>query len=81
MIRKPAIPLRLAVTLAAFGFAIIVNLPFFWMLVTSFKTEDQAFAIPPSFLPTIYDLRNYIKAFQLVPLGRYVLNTLFWLSR
>lgn len=77
MIRKYPLLLKIAVTLFLFFLAILINLPFFWMLVTSFKTEDQAFSIPPSFLPTIFDLRNFIKAASFIPIGRYIFNTLY----
>ena len=77
MRRNPALPIRLIVYAAIVFVAVIINLPFFWMLVTSFKTEDAAFSIPPSFLPTIFDLRNFVKAFELIPLARYIGNTLF----
>lgn len=77
MIRKYPLSLKIAVTLFLFFLAILINLPFFWMLVTSFKTEDQAFSIPPSFLPTIFDLRNFIKAASFIPIGRYIFNTLY----
>ncbi len=43
MRRKPALPIRIIVYLAILFVAIIINLPFFWMLVTSFKTEDKEF--------------------------------------
>lgn len=77
MRKAPPIPIRIIV-FAAVGVAmIVVNLPFLWMLVTSFKTEGEVFRIPPSFLPTIYDLRNYERAFDIIPLGRYLTNTLF----
>jgi len=77
MRRKPHLIVRAIVILVVLFVAIMINLPFIWMLVTSFKTEDAAFAIPPSFLPTIFDLRNFVKAFQLIPLSQYVVNTLF----
>lgn len=77
MIRKYPLSLKIAVTFFLFFIAILINLPFFWMLVTSFKTEDQAFSIPPSFLPTIFDLRNFFKAATFIPIGKYILNTLY----
>jgi len=67
---------RIVVYLLVLLVAVLINLPFFWMLVTSFKTEDEVFKLPPSFLPTIFDMRNYVGAFDLIPLGRYVVNTL-----
>ncbi|NLI05730.1 MAG: carbohydrate ABC transporter permease, partial [Thermotogaceae bacterium] len=57
MRKKPHIALRTIVVLMVLFVAIVINLPFIWMLVTSFKTEDAAFTIPPSFLPTIFDFR------------------------
>lgn len=77
MIRKYPLWLKITVTLFLFLVAILINLPFFWMLVTSFKTEDQAFSIPPSFLPTIFDFRNYSKAASFIPIGKYIVNTLY----
>lgn len=77
MKRKPILPIRLIIYALIVLVAVIINLPFIWMLVTSFKTEDEVFTIPPSFIPTIFDFRNFVKAFELIPLGRYVLNTLF----
>jgi len=52
------LPLYLALTLAGF----LVALPFIWMVLTSFKTRVDAFAIPPKivFSPT---LSNYRLAF------------------
>ena len=59
--------------------AFIVLLPFFWMLLTSFKTaaEYNGETIPKFFIlsPTV---GNYIDAFTKVNLGRYFLNTLIF---
>ncbi|MCY7296720.1 carbohydrate ABC transporter permease [Alteromonas sp. a30] len=43
----------------AWGIALLLFFPIFWMLLTSFKTEIEAFSTPPSFLftPT---LENYL---------------------
>ncbi|GLQ34236.1 mannitol ABC transporter permease [Amylibacter marinus] len=50
---------RIAVV-AAWGVALIFFFPIFWMVLTSFKTEGQAIAVPPLlvFEPT---LENYIE--------------------
>ena len=59
--------------------AIAVLFPFYWMLLTSVKgyAEYNGEAIPKLFTlaPTIY---NYIQAFEAVPLGSYLLNTLIF---
>ncbi len=61
------------------AWAVIVLFPFFWMILTSFKsygsyvTEDV-----PKFYPTDPTLDNYITAFTDVPLLDYCLNTLIF---
>ncbi len=59
--------------------AIIVLFPFYWMVLTSLKEYGvynaeyipQFFTLAPTF-------ENYIQAFTDVPLGKYLLNTLFF---
>lgn len=57
--------------------AIQLGLPFFWMLTTAFKTSAEIYAPQPVWLPTQLTMANFIKAFQVAPFGRYVINTLF----
>lgn len=38
---------------------LIVLLPFFWMLVSSFKSQRELFAYPPTFLPSVWKWENY----------------------
>lgn len=38
---------------------IVVLLPFFWMLVSSFKSQRELFAYPPKFLPSVWKWENY----------------------
>lgn len=45
---------------AILGFAtLIVLLPFFWMLVSSFKSQRELFAYPPTFFPSVWKWENY----------------------
>ena len=57
--------------------ALIVLFPFYWMVLTSFKSYG---AYNAEFIPKLYTLsptfQNYIDAFSAVPLGRYFFNTL-----
>ncbi len=59
--------------------AIAVLFPFYWMLLTSVKSYGSynSERIPALFTasPT---LENYVNAFESVPLGRYLLNTLIF---
>jgi multiple sugar transport system permease protein len=59
--------------------ALIVLFPFYWMLLTSVKSYSAYNAERiPKFYATSPTLQNYIDAFQTVPLGRYLLNTLIF---
>lgn len=48
----------LSYTILVFA-TIIVLLPFFWMLVSSFKSQRELFAYPPKFFPSIWKWENY----------------------
>ena len=49
--------------------------PFLWMLLTSFKTQSEAMAIPPKILPSSWDLTNFFTALQSLPFTNLYLNT------
>jgi len=76
MIRRPKLQIRILVYVILFAVLIIINLPFIWMVLTSFKTEEEVFSWPPQFYPTQFNFDNYKGAFDLIPLGRLVLNSL-----
>ena len=44
--------------------AVVVLAPFFWMLVSSFKSQRDLFAYPPKFLPTVWKWENYVKVLE-----------------
>jgi len=44
--------------------------PVFWMVMTSFKTNDEFFSSPPVFIPKSFALTNYINAMPFPPNGR-----------
>ena len=56
--------------------AIVVLFPFYWMILTSFKSYSS---YNSEFIPKFYAVsptfQNYIDAFTTVSLGRYLLNT------
>ena len=49
--------------------------PFLWMLLTSFKTQSEAMAIPPKILPSSCELTNFFTALQSLPFTNLYLNT------
>ena len=59
--------------------AVLVLFPFYWMVLTSFKSYT---AYNSEHIPVLYTLaptlENYRQAFTAVPLGRYLLNTLIF---
>ena len=56
---------------------ISVVFPFYWMFSTSFKAfEDYIAEQTPAFIPSRITLENYALAWQLVSLGKYMVNTL-----
>ncbi|MBP5180342.1 MAG: carbohydrate ABC transporter permease [Clostridiales bacterium] len=59
--------------------AIIVLFPFYWMVLTSFKSyASYAGERIPKFIATNPTLENYTSAFTAVPLAKYFANTLIF---
>lgn len=59
--------------------AIIVLFPFYWMILTSFKTSAEYNAeIIPKFYTVSPTLQNYYDAFTEVSLGKYFINTIIF---
>lgn len=59
--------------------ALIVLFPFYWMVLTSFKSYGAYNSeYIPQFITTSPTIENYIDAFTAVPLAKYFLNTLIF---
>ena len=67
----------LAYTVLA-GAGIIYSIPFFWMLTTSLKTSFQAMQIPPEWIPDPFVWDRYARAFQIMPFGHMVANSVVY---
>jgi multiple sugar transport system permease protein len=50
-------------------------LPFFWMVSTSLKENEQVLAFPPTWIPSPVAWSNYADALDSVPFLRYATNT------
>lgn len=71
--------LRLLTYLLLGVWAVMVLFPFYWMLLTSVKDYGAYNAEHiPTFFTLSPTLQNYRDAFTSVPLGRYLLNTVFF---
>lgn len=59
--------------------AIIMILPFIWMILTSFKTLGESTQIPPKIFPDSLQFSNYTEVLRLLPFGQFYINTLLML--
>lgn len=57
--------------------SIIMAMPFVWLVLSSFKTLPEIVLFPPTFLPKKPTLENFTKVFQMIPFGRYYLNSIY----
>ena len=58
----------------AFG-AVLIMIPFFWMVSTSLKEWSSLFLYPPQWIPRPVVWRNYVDALTLVPFFTFLKNT------
>lgn len=59
--------------------AVAVLFPFYWMLQNSFKSFSEYNSENiPKFFPSAITFKNYIQAFTVVPLAKYLFNTLIF---
>lgn len=55
--------------------AVIMALPFIWMMLTSLKTNAEVFAFPPRWLPEEPRWSNYYDVMQAMPFGWFIFNS------
>jgi multiple sugar transport system permease protein len=60
-----------------FAGAVVMLLPFAWMLSTSFKGGEAIFVMPPQLVPEAPTLANYERIFGTMPMGQFLLNSVF----
>ncbi len=68
-----ALPIYIALTIGA----VLVMLPFFWMITTSFMTLPETVTYPPHWFPQSPQPQNYPTAWTKAAFPRYVVNTIF----
>nr|HMS95030.1 carbohydrate ABC transporter permease [Tabrizicola sp.] len=66
---------KLVTTLAAWTVALIIFFPVLWMILTSFKTEPSAVAMPPEFLSADWTLENYAEVWARSDYPRFFWNS------
>ncbi|SMP56414.1 carbohydrate ABC transporter membrane protein 2, CUT1 family [Sphaerochaeta associata] len=68
---------KLLIAVLAIVLFLIIVFPFYWIVLSSFKTFLEIFEVPPSIIPVRLDLFNYIEAFEVYQIGTFILNSLF----
>ncbi len=69
-------PQRAISHLVLIGGAVLMLMPFAWMLSTSLKPPHELFTVPPTWIPSELRLDTYVKAMSAGNFGRYALNSL-----
>ncbi len=62
--------------LLIFG-AVIMVLPFFWTLTSSFKGMSEIFLVPTTFLPKVWVFSNYPRSLTALPFGQAYFNSIY----
>ncbi len=58
--------------------AMLVGLPMYWMLIAAFKTNQEIFTSPPTWIPLAPTLDNFPAAWRQAPFGNFYVNTLVY---
>jgi ABC-type glycerol-3-phosphate transport system permease component len=68
---------RFSIYLVLIVSSILMVIPFYWSLGTSFKLEQFVFATPPQWWPNPITLQNYIEVFTKIHFYRFFFNSVF----
>ena len=56
--------------------AVMMLFPFFWMVRSSFMTNREITTVPIQWIPSQFNLDNFVEAFTKDSFGRYFLNSI-----
>lgn len=56
--------------------AITMIFPFYWMIITSFKTLGESIMVPPTMLPKSWAPTNYVEVLRTLPMWKLYFNTM-----
>ncbi len=62
------------------GGALIMFLPFLWLMLSTFKHTDEIISVPPSFFPKEWTVNNYVETITKFNITRYFGNSIFLAS-
>ena len=57
--------------------ALLMMFPFFWMILSSFKTQSEIVAFPPTFFPEAPTFKNYVDVWVNVNFKQFFVNSMF----
>jgi sn-glycerol 3-phosphate transport system permease protein len=64
---------------ATMAFAVVlVGLPMYWMVLAAFKTNQEIFLSPPTWIPLAPTLNNFPDAWKQAPFGQFYINSLIY---
>lgn len=76
-IRRDSFTIKTCIYLFLVAGALTMALPYVWMLITSIKPLSEIQSYPPSFLVKNPTIEPYKDLFKMVPMARYLFNSLF----
>jgi multiple sugar transport system permease protein len=57
--------------------ALVTFIPFFWMLSSSLKQNNQVFSVPIQWIPEVLQWENYLEIWNVIDLATFFKNTAF----
>ncbi len=57
--------------------ALLVLMPFFWMISTSLKMPSEVASMPPRWIPSVFMWENYSEAWNMAPFAKYFFNSCY----
>lgn len=58
--------------------AVVMLLPIIWMLLSSFKPDNEIIKYPPTLFPTAFTLKNFVKCTQRIDIWVYLKNSFIY---
>src|SRR6266566_6357425 len=57
---------------------VLVGLPMYWMFIAAFKTNQEIFTSPPTWIPLAPTLDNFPAAWRQAPFGNFYINSVIY---
>lgn len=55
---------------------LLIGVPIYWMIIGAFKTTQEVYRVPPTWIPATPTFANFPRAWASAPFGRYYINTI-----